>query len=201
VLLKRGATLMTFADLLEQISWPDLKAALLWCYPDERDSLEGYRILYGKLKGIDPQASKMRIIVRETFRPAFDDKPFMEVIGRNGERNRDQADFEYIRGKAKPGWADAETDFTLSYHCWAEWLGMPIEPSTIENVPLPQIAAHCMSDMTFHGFDEADAQDVLDEVKWRFAELDSMTPEEREKALTPYEEVTKALESKLDGDS
>ena len=192
---------MTFAELLTQISWPDLKAALLWSYPDERDSLESYRILYGKLKGIDPQASKMRIIVKETYRPKIDDEPFIEVIGRNGERNRDQADFEHIREKAEPGWAEEETDFTLSYHRWAEWLGMSIEPSTLENMALPQVAAHCMSDMTFHGFAEADAQSVLYEVQERVAELDAMTPEEREKVLIPHEDVMEALKSKFDGES
>ncbi len=189
---------MTFAKLLDEISWPDLKAALLWCYPDEIDSLEGYRILYGKLKRIIPELSNMRIVVKETYRPTIDDKPFWEVTGRNGERNRDQADFEYIRKTVESGWADEETNFSLSFHRWAEWLGMSIDTSTLANLALPQIAAHCMSDMTFHGFDEADAQGVLGELKERVAELDAMTPEERANALIPHEEVMKALKSKLE---
>ncbi|MDZ7686958.1 MAG: DUF6557 family protein [Gammaproteobacteria bacterium] len=177
-----------------------MKAALLWCYPEESDSLEAYRLLYGKLKRIDREQSKMRIIVKDTYRPKIDDEPFIEVIGRNGERNRDQADFEHILANAEPGWADEETDFSLSYHRWAEWLGMSIDSGTLESVPLPQIAAHCMSDMTFHGFEEADAQAVLEEVKERAAELDAMTPEEREKALIPHEEVMKAMKSKFENE-
>jgi hypothetical protein len=58
-----------------------------------------------------------------------------------------------------------------------------------------------MSDMTFHGFAEADAQSVLYEVKERVAELDAMTPEERGKVLIPHEDVMKALKSKFDGES
>jgi hypothetical protein len=188
---------MTFAEVLDQISWANLKAALLWCYPDESESLEGYRILYGKLKGLNPQHSEMRIVVKETYRPRIDDEPFTEVIGRNGERNRDQADFEHIREHVESGWADQESDFSLSYHRWSEWLGMSIDASTLENVPLPQIAAHCMSDMTFHGFDETDARGVLEEVKERVAELDAMTPEERAKSLIPHEHVMKAPKSKF----
>jgi hypothetical protein len=78
---------------------------------------------------------------------------------------------------------------------------MSIDTSTLENLPLPQIAAHCMSDMTFHGFEEADAQSVLAELRERASELDAMTPEHRAKALIPHEEVIKALSSKLEGES
>jgi hypothetical protein len=38
-------------------------------------------------------------------------------------------------------------------------------------------------------------------VKERVAELDAMTPEEREKVLIPHEDVMKALKSKFDGES
>jgi hypothetical protein len=192
---------MTFAELLDEISWSELRGALLWCYPDERQSLEGYRVLYGKLKGITPEPSNMRIVVEETYRPKIDDQPFWDVTGRNGDRNRDQADFEHIRITAEPGWADEETNFSLSFHRWAEWLGMSIDTSTLENLALPQIAAHCMSDMTLHGFEEADAQSVLEELKERASELDAMTPEQRAKALIPLEEVTRASSSTLERES
>lgn len=132
----------------------------------------------------------MRIVVRESF----DDEPFMEVVGRNGERNRDQSDFEQIRCKVAPGWADEETDYAVSYRSWAKWLGMPIDPTTLEEMPAAEIAAHCLADMTFHGFEEADAQAVLEEIKAEVAKLDAMTPEEREKESISLEDVMKALE-------
>ena len=73
----------------------------------------------------------------------------------------------------QPGWGDQETEFALSLERWDEWLGMSIDPMTLASIPLPQIAAHCMSEMTFHGFDEADVQAVVDEMKTRVAELDA----------------------------
>lgn len=182
---------MTFAELLNQISWPTLKAALLRCYPDEKESLERYRLLYGKLKAFDPEPTTMRIIVKDAG-------PYMDVLGRNGERNRDQPDFEHFRHEAEPGWADQETDWSLCLNPWAEWLGMTVDSVTLGSIPHPQIAAHCLYEMTFHGLEEDEVKRVGEEIKRRVDELDAMTPEEREKYLVPHEEVMKRLNAKLD---
>lgn len=78
---------------------------------------------------------------------------------------------------------------------------MSIDPSTLDTLLRPQILAHCISDMTFHGFQEADAQSVLKEVKARAAALEAMTPEQRERTLIPHEELMKGLNVGLDEES
>lgn len=84
---------MTFSDLITRVSWPEVQAALLWLYPDEKDSLEGYRVVLAQLKRRQPNKSEMRIIVQEMFRPEIDETPYFDVAGRDGTLNRELEDF------------------------------------------------------------------------------------------------------------
>ena len=72
---------MNFAELLRSVTWSDVKAALFWSYPDVAELLEDYRLVLAKLKQLQPVASSVRIIVKKTYRPGFDEGPFIEVIG------------------------------------------------------------------------------------------------------------------------
>lgn len=187
---------MNFAELLKSVTWPDVKAALFWSYPDVAEFLEDYRLALAKLKQLQPVASSMRIIVKKPYRPGFDEEPFIEVIGRNGQLNREQVDFQYFQDK--DDYANAETDFSISFHRREEWLGMEIDAASLDHFTASQITAHCIWDMTFHGFEQSEVQETLDEIKRRYDEIKSMTDEEKEKRLIPADEVMKNLRSKFE---
>ena len=68
---------------------------------------------------------------------------------------------------------------------------MQIDGSTLEKFTASHIAAHCIWDMTFHGFEQWQIQETLYELKRRIEEIESMTEEERDKFLIPWNDVKK----------
>lgn len=186
---------MKLSDLVQSIGWPEIKASLLWSYPDEAQFLGGYRLVLAQLRKLVPIESEMRIFLRETSREGVDEKPFIEVIGRNGQLNRDQPGFKYFEDPVDSMYANSETDFSLSFEPWEHWLGMQIDSATLAEYTAPGIVAHCLWDMTFHGFEQWQIQETRDEIKRRVDEIDAMTEEERKEKLIPLEEAMKELES------
>jgi hypothetical protein len=184
---------MKLSELLTSISWADVKASLLWNYPSTEDSLEGYRRAFSCLQNLQAVASNMRIFVRRRFREDLDEKSFTEVTGRDGTRNRNLEDFQYLAQPVDPEYASAETDYSLVFEPWEGWLGMDIDPQTLD-YPALQIAAHCLWEMTIHGFEPSQVQAERDELKWRLDDLEAMTEEDRKERLIPWEQLRKELE-------
>ena len=77
---------------------------------------------------------------------------------------------------------------------------MTIEPESLMHYTPAQIIAYCVSEMTFHGFIEAESQEFLAELRRRVDEIDAMTPEEREAKLIPAEKVFADLKAKFEPD-
>ena len=186
---------MNFRQLLDSVTWPEVKAAILWAYPDEENALGQYKVLLAKLKQMQPIPSEMRIVLELSSVDAESEKPAMDVIGRDGSLNRDREDFPLFRDSLDASYADAETNWALSFRPWEEWLGMQIDAGTLKNQGASQIIAHCLWDMTFHGFDQTEIRETLEEIERRADEVKAMTEEEREKRLIPADEVLRRLRS------
>lgn len=186
---------MKLSDLLAAVTWADVKASLLWHYPDAETSLEGYRRVFAYLRNREAVASPVRIFIREGFDKKFDEKPFTDVTGRDGTRNRDLEGFRDLTPPVDPAYADAEVDYSLVYTPWEQWLGMDIDPQTLHDYTAAQIAGHCLWEMTFHGFEEYQVQGERDELQWRIDALEAMTEEERKERLISWEQVRKDMEN------
>ncbi len=140
---------MTLAELIERCDGSAVREALLAHYPDAVDALEALEQVLGHLRQLSPEADSMRIHIEEVFRPGIDDEPFTDVSGRDAGLNED--------GDS----AQAQTAFALEFTPWTRWLGMAIDPSTLQRYTHPQIAAHCLWEMTYLGFEEADIEKAV----------------------------------------
>ena len=180
---------MTLSELLESVTWTETKAALLWSYPDAAGSLEGYRRTLAKLRTLTPAKANMRLILKEALKEDLNDRPLIEVVGRNGQLNRDQSDFRYLSYSVDSEYATSETDFCLGFEPWEQWLGMRIDADTLNRFAPAQVVAHCLWDMTFHGFGQWQVKEVMEEINRRAGEVDAMTEEERKRELIPMEKV------------
>lgn len=145
---------------------------------------------------MEPEPDPMRIAIERRPIPGYDEEPAPEVIGRNGTLNRELDDFKHLGGQATAEYGAEETVWSLSLHPWRRWLGMTIEPATLTEYPLAQVAAYCLNDMTFHGFSEAEIREVDEELQRRVAEIDAMSEEERSEKLIPAEKVLADLKAK-----
>lgn len=185
--------IMTFAEVIASTGWAEVAAAIRACWPEE--DLEGYRRVFAELRAMGPEPDPMRIAIE--CRPLLgEDAVVPEVIGRNGTLNRDLDDFRHMASHADPTLGDREVAYSLSLHPWRCWLGMTVEPETLRAYSPAEVVAHCLWDMTFHGFSEAAIREVSDELDRRSAAIDAMTPEERAEKLIPAEEVFASLRQK-----
>jgi hypothetical protein len=189
---------MTLAELIRSVSWPEVES-LIPRFPHEPElNVKGYRHVFDELHRLRPAESRMRIVVQEHFDSDFDEAPVLEVLGRNGQLNRDQEDVRSASSEMDEEWLDSETDFALSLTPWEEWLGMQIDPNSLARYSEAEIVAQCLWDMTFHGFEQDQVRDTLTDLKRRIGEIDAMTPEEREMYLIPAEEVFRMLDREQD---
>jgi hypothetical protein len=117
------------------------------------------------------------------FRPEIDETPYFDVAGRDGTLNRELEDFQHLKDSSDDEYADVEVDYSLSFHPWTSWLGMLIGSETLREFSPSNIVAHCLWEMTFHGFEKHEVQDALAELRERADEIDAMTEAEREKFL------------------
>lgn len=188
----------TLAELLAAANWPEIKAALAWLYPDESDRVEDYRHVFHELRKLDPEANPMRIVIERAPRLEPDDESGLEVIGCDGTRNRDLEEFAHWDEHSKAKHGDTETRWSLAFRPWRVWLGMSIEPATLEAHAPAHVVAHCLYEMTFHGFFEATIQATHHELLRRVEEIDAMSEEEKAEKLIPFEQVMAELRKGMD---
>lgn len=164
----------TFADLVQRTGWPDVKAALLWLYPDAREDLVAYRRVFSDLCRMRPSASTMRICI---MTPELDSEEHtaVEVFARNGALNRDQDDFKQLGEARDSPYALRETEYAIELESWSHWLGMRVDDETLRAHPVSQIVAHCLWEMTSYAFAEADVVAFRKELDRRVAEVDAWT--------------------------
>lgn len=186
---------MTLAELIAQTTWPEVRAALQWNYDDAKESIGGYRKVFTELKRLTPASSDMRLIVRKSTQTVIGEPAQLEVVGHNGTLNSELRDFQYLKANVDEEYAHAEVDYSLSFQPWEEWLASEIDEVTQSSFTGPEIVAHCIWDMTFHGFEQVAIQEELAELNRRVDELESTTEEERERLLIPADEVHSRLKS------
>jgi hypothetical protein len=68
--------------------------------------------------------------------------------------------------------------FGLDFKPWNEWLGMHLEPNSLEQFSHDEIVAHCLWEMTFYGFDQTTIQTVFEELNEMMPNLEGKTLEE-----------------------
>ena len=133
----------TVGELIHSLEQEDVLGALKRLYTGENESEEGYREVWAKLRVMQPQATHMTCVLRLT--QSFDDppEPYVDVSGDDGSGQT---------------WA-------LEFRPWAEWLAMPVKVSAELNAMAEtEQLAHCLYEMTFAGYDQADIAEQFEEI-------------------------------------
>ena len=191
--------LVTLGDLVRATAWSEVKAALIWLFPGSSDHLHDYKAVFQKLRRMRPVTDSMRIYIEARKNQELDEADVTEVIGRDGTLNRELDDFKYLTAKEADVLGDKEVTYSLCLRPWSNWLGMTIDPICRKRHSAAQVVAYCLDEMTFHGFAEHEIEDFSIELNRRVAEVDAMTPEEREEKLISADELIARLRTELDG--
>ena len=97
----------------------------------------------------------------------------------------DEPDWEVWCRKA----GEPEERYGLSLAPWAEWLAVAVPTELRARMPAAEIAAHCIWDMTFHGWTQEQIAADRAELDRRVREIDEGTVE-----MIPWEEVKARLD-------
>lgn len=137
-----------FKDLLGSHSWDEVIATgVLQTYPSAAKNMEGYEKAFHQLRKLAASATDTIICLRREFEPE-EKRWYVCVSGRFPQGTKRGVDVVPGSGK-KP----KRTQFhALDFQPWAEWLGMEVDAQSLNEYPEAEIIAHCLWEMTFHGF-------------------------------------------------
>lgn len=165
---------MQLIDLIQSNAWLSVQMALLQEYPKVKEDIEAYEKVFNLLQVMPPKTSKLTIELNLQT-DDFDQSSYVDVAG-------------YYTDPVER--TDPFTNsLAIEFVPWNEWLGMTLDPETLNNFTELQIIAHCLHEMTFAGFEEQEIQEQLDHVKGIKEEYESLSPEEKEKQTTSLEEL------------
>jgi len=191
---------MKFEELIEDLTWDEVKEALEKNYNIVEEDLIGYEKVFFKLRGMDSVENKMKIylnyIEKDVLSDDIDFEPYWDLYGRNGTLNKDTSDAEMFED-AQQDWLDAEVTYGLDFTPWNEWLGMEIDEETANNIMLTRadIVSHCLWELTFISYDEEDIQGRLEELTEQVEKIKNMTPEELKNSTVTMEELMEDIKN------
>lgn len=188
---------MKLKELLATTQWEDIHQSLCANYADAMDYIESLEDVFKSLLSLTPGSTNFRIFIKEVFRKDFDDEPHIEVFGRNGTLNKELPDFKYMNQEPGSDYANSEVQYALEFTEWEQWLDMEIDEEIFQNYSSPEIAAHCLWEMTMIAFNQTDIKKQEEEIIRRKNEVDNMTEEEKKEKLIPWEKVKEKLERRF----
>ncbi len=148
----------TVGELIHSLDLANVLAALKSVYTGEGESEEGYRLVWSKLKAMQPQNSSVTVL-----------------LSRRGGNWIDVSGLE-------PG--DSQ-HYAIEFVDWAQWLSMPIKVAPeLGAMREAEQLAHCLYEMTFMGYDQADIAENLEDIHDSVEEIKAMTEEERKSLPT-----------------
>lgn len=153
---------MNLADLVGNTAWPDVEEALTRLFPGRSGQVSAYRELFEELGRMAPSPQTMRVSIEEEIFPP-DNLAIVQVLGRDGTLQRDVAGWpELFEESVGSPAGEREVTFTLCRYTNADWLGMTVEPATLQSFTQGEVLAHILVDMTRLGFSDASRQAVHD---------------------------------------
>ena len=150
--------LPTLAELLSEVGWSDVKAALCSAMREPSERLASYRELRRRLQKMEAVPSELAIDLERVG--DGDEEPAITVDGVCFVP-LDEASLEVSEEIARQG---KSARFALDFCPWSEWLGMVVTHESRDQFTPAEIVAACLWEMTAIAFDESSIQRFRDEV-------------------------------------
>jgi len=132
---------MKFKDLLKKYDWKDIRPVILTLYPDQKKNINGYKIALEELLVLKSAKTKMRIIIKEEF-DVDEQERYYDVSAKD----------------------DRETFWAMDFMDWKKCLDMEIDPETLSKHSSLDIIAHCLWEITWHGFTQEEVKKKANEL-------------------------------------
>ena len=167
---------MKFYEIIRSNNWLTIELTLLKLFPDQKESIENYRLVFEALKFLQPLETDIEIVLY----PYYDDDGLLSLVDVSGRNLR-------------PNPKDITIGVAIEFTSWNKWLGMSIAPLTVREFSEPEIICHCLNEMTYAGFEEEEIQAEFGKLKSIVDEYKALTPEEKAKQTISLDELKKRL--------
>lgn len=131
---------MIFKEYIDGVDFEDVWVHLLENYPYLKEGKEKFEKVWKGLSEKTPDDCNISINIMFIEEDEPEDN-YWDVHGLSDE--------------------EPDTNIALDYCRWEEWLGMEV---VNDQMSRPAFIAHCLWEMTFHGFDDGDIQRDWDEM-------------------------------------
>ena len=188
---------MILQELLIQLNWNCIWNRMIELYPDQLQYHDQYETIINACKTDTPVPSDMRILLRTIYptevevKNGIDELPWVEVYGNNGITIRESEDLNYNNWLSDKQ-LDEEVSYALDYTPWNKWIGMEVDSTVLSQFTPLDIAVHCLWEMTFVSFREAERDAELRSIKEDIKKIDS-----GEMKMYTTEEVFSRIREKL----
>lgn len=144
--------------LIRSVDWADVEDAMRLHYPKEIKDMASFRTVFEKLAQMKPEPTRCWFVIKalEPWPDPDCDEPYGEAPADVG-----CMDGSYCEDRK------AEVLYGIDFRSWSECLGMEVLEVTRKQYTDAEIAAHCLWEMTWHGFEEADGQTFFEELQER----------------------------------
>jgi hypothetical protein len=187
---------MIFKEVITDTPWADVARHLRTDYP--RCDLPGHARAYEILQGLEAQANPMRIVVKILEPEGPGDLAEVDVFGLNGTLRRDHEAFAAEAAKGTLESPNQEMPYALDLTPWEEWLGMEVDPGSLEPFNRAELVAHCLWELTFHGFEPSKTRAFAESLRAQVEAIESMSPEERRLNAVSLEQALEVLSDVMD---
>ena len=167
---------MKFYEIIRSNNWLTIELTFLKLFPDQKENIENYRLVFEALKFLQPLGTDIEIVLYQYY----DDDGQLSVVEVSG-RN--------LRPKPR----DITSGVAIEYSSWDKWLGMSVTPLTVREFSELEIICHCLNEMTYAGFEEEEIQAEFSKLKSIVDEYKSLTPEEKADQTISLDELKKRL--------
>lgn len=172
---------MRLKELIQNYNWTDIESVLLSLYPDEKKNLEGFRVVFDKLKKITPEKNTFEIV--------------LQTINEEGGESYVHINATDLSSKSTDEFSGSRS---LMGTPWSKWLFMPISKVSKENFTEIEIMAHCLWEMTFCGFNDESIQEFNDKLDEEMDEFESLNSEEIREKYTSFDEIKEKYNYPMD---
>lgn len=153
-----------------------MSSLFLKLYPEQKESIENYKLVYEALKFLEPKETAIDITLYQYY-DAAGQPSVVDVSGRN----------------LQPSPKEITNGLAIEFTSWDKWLGMGIAPLTLKEFSEPDIICHCLDEMTYAGFDEEDIANEFSKLKSIVDEYSARSVEEKEKNTISFDEFKARL--------
>lgn len=141
--------------MLHKNEWDSIQISLSNLYPNEIDNIDKYKIMFQRLRTIQPHENneQMEIVIEFTkdYCDENDNEEWLDVYGR------------------KP---NDPYKYGIEYVGWEKWLGYTISNQTLDSFPESQIIAHCLYELSWGGFTPEEQLENIESFNKSIEDLD-----------------------------